>query len=143
MKIIKGDNVVVLAGKDKGAEGVVQKAMPETGKVVIEGVAKKHQAPTRADQQDGIIDKPIPSAPQRRRDQPEGRQGHRVGYKVPTTGRRSVSASAPVRRSSTTTITALRTGTATRSGPSSRTSGTRQHLCWCQDREDRAQHGRR
>ena len=36
MKIIKGDRVVVLAGKDKGAEGVVQKAMPETGKVVVE-----------------------------------------------------------------------------------------------------------
>ena len=62
MKIIKGDRVVVLAGKDKGAEGVVQKAMPETGKVVVEGVnvAKKHQAPTRADQQGGIIDKAMP-----------------------------------------------------------------------------------
>ena len=57
MKIIKGDRVVVLAGKDRGAEGVVQKAMPETGKVVVEGVnvAKKHQAPTRADQQLSLI----------------------------------------------------------------------------------------
>ena len=65
MKIIKGDRVVVLAGKDKGAEGVVQKAMPETGKVVVEGVnvAKKHQAPTRTDQQGGIIDKAMPSTP--------------------------------------------------------------------------------
>ena len=62
MKIIKGDRVVVLAGKDKGAEGVVQRAIPETGKVIVEGinVAKKHQAPTRADQQGGIIDKAVP-----------------------------------------------------------------------------------
>ena len=62
MKIIKGDRVVVLAGKDKGAEGVVEKAIPETGKVIVEGVnvARKHQAPTRADQQGGIIDKAMP-----------------------------------------------------------------------------------
>jgi large subunit ribosomal protein L24 len=62
MKIIKGDRVVVLSGKDKGAEGVVEKAIPEKGKVIVEGinVAKKHQAPTRQDQQGGIIDKAMP-----------------------------------------------------------------------------------
>ena len=62
MKIIKGDRVVVIAGKDKGAEGVVERAIPETGKVIVEGVnvARKHQAPTRADQQGGIIDKAMP-----------------------------------------------------------------------------------
>jgi large subunit ribosomal protein L24 len=62
MKIKKGDRVVVLAGKDKGAEGVVAHAIPEKGKVIVEGVniAKKHQAPTRADQQGGIIEKAMP-----------------------------------------------------------------------------------
>jgi large subunit ribosomal protein L24 len=62
MKIIKGDRVVVLSGKDKGAEGVVEKAIPEKGKVIVEGIniAKKHQAPTRQDQQGGIIDKAMP-----------------------------------------------------------------------------------
>jgi len=62
MKIIKGDRVVVLTGKDKGAEGIVERAIPETGKVIVEGVnvAKKHQAPTRQDQQGGIIDKAMP-----------------------------------------------------------------------------------
>ena len=62
MKIIKGDRVVVIAGKDKGAEGVVERAIPEQGKVIVEGVnvARKHQAPTRADQQGGIIDKAMP-----------------------------------------------------------------------------------
>ncbi len=62
MKIIKGDRVVVLSGKDKGLEGVVERAIPEKGKVIVDGVniAKKHQAPTRGDQQGGIIDKAMP-----------------------------------------------------------------------------------
>jgi len=62
MKIQKGDRVVVLSGKDKGVEGVVERAMPDRGKVIVDGVnmARKHQAPTRADQQGGIIDKAMP-----------------------------------------------------------------------------------
>ncbi len=62
MKIIKGDRVVVLSGKDRGVEGIVERAMPEKGKVIVEGVnvAKKHQAPTRGDQQGGVIDKAMP-----------------------------------------------------------------------------------
>ena len=62
MKIIKGDRVVVLSGKDMGAEGVVERAIPEKGKVIVDGIniAKKHQAPTRQDQQGGIIDLPMP-----------------------------------------------------------------------------------
>ena len=47
MKIHAGDRVVVLSGKDKGAEGVVERAIPEREKVIVEGinVARKHQAP--------------------------------------------------------------------------------------------------
>ena len=62
MKVLKGDRVVVLSGKDKGVEGVVERAIPEKGKVIVDGVnmAKKHQAPTRGDQQGGIIDKTMP-----------------------------------------------------------------------------------
>ena len=42
-----GDTVKVLSGEDKGKTGKVQKAFPETGKVIVEGVAmvKKHQKP--------------------------------------------------------------------------------------------------
>ena len=85
MKIIKGDRVVVLAGKDKGAEGVVQRAIPETGKVIVEGVnvAKKHQAPTRADQQGGIIDKAMPiDVSNVAVISPKDGKATRVGYKV-------------------------------------------------------------
>jgi len=62
MKIRKNDRVVVLAGKDKGKEGIVKTALPREGKVVVEGVnvAKRHQKPTRSMQQGGIIDKPLP-----------------------------------------------------------------------------------
>ena len=62
MKIVKGDRVVVLSGKDTGAEGTVERVMPAVGKVIVEGVnvAKRHQAPTRNVQQGGIIDKAMP-----------------------------------------------------------------------------------
>ena len=62
MKIKKGDRVVVLQGKDRGKEGVVMRALPSKGKVIVEGVniAKKHQKPTRATMQGGIIDKDMP-----------------------------------------------------------------------------------
>ena len=62
MKIKKGDRVVVLQGKDRGKEGVVMRALPSAGKVIVEGIniAKKHQKPTRATMQGGIIDKDMP-----------------------------------------------------------------------------------
>ena len=62
MKIIKGDRVVVLSGKDAGLEGTVERVIPTAGKVIVEGVnvAKRHQAPTRNVQQGGIIDKAMP-----------------------------------------------------------------------------------
>jgi large subunit ribosomal protein L24 len=46
MKIKKGDTVVVIAGKDKGAKGKVIKAYPERDRVLVEGVGrvKKHTA---------------------------------------------------------------------------------------------------
>ena len=63
MKIRKGDRVVVLAGKDKGKEGLVIEALPKDNKVVVEGVnvVKRHRKPTQAMQQGGIIEfeKPI------------------------------------------------------------------------------------
>ncbi|MEZ5219466.1 MAG: 50S ribosomal protein L24 [Ilumatobacteraceae bacterium] len=63
MKLRKGDPVVVIAGKDKGHEGEIAQVLPSKNKVVVHGAntAKKHQKPTSANQQGGIIDidKPI------------------------------------------------------------------------------------
>jgi large subunit ribosomal protein L24 len=44
MKVKKGDTVLVVAGKDKGAKGKVILAYPESNKVLVEGVnrIKKH-----------------------------------------------------------------------------------------------------
>ncbi|AWK73519.1 MULTISPECIES: 50S ribosomal protein L24 [Rhodococcus] len=46
MKVHKGDTVLVIAGKDKGAKGKVIQAYPATNKVLVEGVnrIKKHTA---------------------------------------------------------------------------------------------------
>jgi large subunit ribosomal protein L24 len=62
MRIHKGDRVVVRAGKYKGQRAEVVRAMPEQGKVVLEGVnvAKRHAKPTRNTMQGGIIDKFMP-----------------------------------------------------------------------------------
>jgi large subunit ribosomal protein L24 len=44
MKIKKGDTVVVITGKDRGARGKVIQAYPKTEKILVEGVnrVKKH-----------------------------------------------------------------------------------------------------
>ena len=44
MKVKKGDTVLVIAGKDKGAKGKVIQAYPERNRVLVEGVnrIKKH-----------------------------------------------------------------------------------------------------
>lgn len=62
MKIKKGDRVAVLSGKDRGFTGVVERAIPQEGRVIVEGinVANRHQAPTRKVQQGGIIEKTMP-----------------------------------------------------------------------------------
>ncbi|MCG5431853.1 50S ribosomal protein L24 [Mycobacterium sp. MYCO198283] len=46
MKVHKGDTVLVVAGKDKGAKGKVLKAFPTRNRVLVEGVnrIKKHTA---------------------------------------------------------------------------------------------------
>ena len=55
-KIKKGDKVIVLAGKDRGAEGEVVTVMPKEDRVVVRGVnlIKKHQRQTQQ-QEGGII----------------------------------------------------------------------------------------
>lgn len=62
MKIKKGDNVIVIGGKDRGKSGKVLRAFPRESKVVVEGVniLKKHQRPTKNNQKGQIVDKTMP-----------------------------------------------------------------------------------
>jgi large subunit ribosomal protein L24 len=55
-KIKKGDTVVVLSGKDKGAKGTVMSVLPKAEKVVVQGVniAARHRKPTQTNPQGGI-----------------------------------------------------------------------------------------
>ncbi|HEY4586273.1 MAG TPA: 50S ribosomal protein L24 [Brevundimonas sp.] len=55
-KIKKGDNVVVLTGKDKGRTGQVLQVLPTENRVVVQGVnmVQRHTRPTQADPQGGI-----------------------------------------------------------------------------------------
>ncbi len=58
MKIKKGDNVIVIAGKNKGQMGHVTKVLNSTGRVVIGGVGKikKHIKAKNRDSKGSIIE---------------------------------------------------------------------------------------
>jgi large subunit ribosomal protein L24 len=62
LKIKKGDTVKVIAGKDKDKEGKVIAVDPKNNRVTVEGinVVKKHEKPSVANQNGGIIQKEAP-----------------------------------------------------------------------------------
>ena len=57
-KLKKGDNVVVLTGKDKGRSGEIVKMMPKEGKALVQGInmVKRHQRQS-ANSEAGIINR--------------------------------------------------------------------------------------
>lgn len=62
MKIRKNDNVIVIAGNDKGRTGKVLKVFPKTLRLIVEGInlRKKHTKPTQRSPQGGIQEKEAP-----------------------------------------------------------------------------------
>lgn len=58
MKIKKNDNVMVIAGRDRGKSGIVERVYKDDSKIVVKGiqVMKKHVKPSRKNPQGGIID---------------------------------------------------------------------------------------
>ncbi len=62
MKIRKGDNVVVIAGKNRGATGKVESVIPKRDMIVIDGVnlVKKHRKPNQRARAGQIVEKPMP-----------------------------------------------------------------------------------
>jgi len=57
-KIRKGDNVIVLSGRDRGRRGEVIQVIPDEGRALVRGIhmVKRHQRQTAA-QDGGIISK--------------------------------------------------------------------------------------
>lgn len=60
--VLKGDEVMIIAGKDKGQKGRVERVLPRKSKVVVAGhnIAKRHIRATQAGQPSGVIEKPMP-----------------------------------------------------------------------------------
>jgi large subunit ribosomal protein L24 len=80
-KIRKGDEIVVITGKDKGRRGKVSQVRDD-GKLVVEGlnVAKKHQRPNpNAGVAGGIVEKEMPIVMLWNA---KAGKGDRVGFKI-------------------------------------------------------------
>tara|TARA_B100001123_G_scaffold447878_1_gene606859 strand:+ start:93 stop:395 length:303 start_codon:yes stop_codon:yes gene_type:complete len=62
MKIVKGDTVKIISGKDIGKEGKVLQVIPKRNQILVEGinVSKRHQKPQGQTMQGGVIDKTMP-----------------------------------------------------------------------------------
>jgi large subunit ribosomal protein L24 len=58
MKLKKNDNVLIIAGKDKGKSGVIERVFPGENRAVVKGIAiaKKHVKPSKKTPQGGIIE---------------------------------------------------------------------------------------
>ncbi len=62
MKLKKGDNVIVIAGKDKGKKGKITSVLVEKNRVVVEGLnmMKKHQRPRKSGEKGQVISVSFP-----------------------------------------------------------------------------------
>ena len=90
-KIKKGDKVVILSGKDKGARGEVTKVNPRESKVLVSGVnmMTRHKKPSQADPQGGLerIEAPMHVSKVAIED-PQTGKATRVGFKILEDGRK-------------------------------------------------------
>ncbi len=62
LHVKKGDKVKVISGKDKNKEGVIVRALPSKGQVVVEGVNmfKKHKRSQKQGQKGSIVEVAMP-----------------------------------------------------------------------------------
>jgi len=90
-KIRKGDNVVVLSGRDKGRKGAVVQVLAD-GRVVVESVnmVKKHTKPNpQGGKPGGIVEKEMPlPASKVAIWNPAAKKADRIGFKVLADGKK-------------------------------------------------------
>jgi large subunit ribosomal protein L24 len=62
MHVKTGDEVLIIAGKDKGRKGKVKRSVPQEGRVVVEGlnIVKRHTKPRGPGKPGGIIEMEAP-----------------------------------------------------------------------------------
>ena len=84
IKLKKGDDVIVLAGKDKGKTGKIVKIIPKSNKAIVSEInkVKKNQKPDN-NQPGGIIDKDMPiHISNLLYYDPEQKKGVKIGFKL-------------------------------------------------------------
>ena len=90
MKIKKGDNVVVITGRDKGKAGEVLRVMPAERRLIVQGVhvARRHTKQRMGDP-GGIVDKELTiHVSNVAHIDPQSGKPTRVGYKTLDDGRK-------------------------------------------------------
>lgn len=62
MKLKKGDNVIVITGKEKGKKGAISRVLPKENKVLIDGMnmVKKHRKATRRGEKGTMVNISMP-----------------------------------------------------------------------------------
>ena len=60
--IKKGDNIIVIAGSEKGKKGQVARVLKEQGTIIVEGLnlLKRHQRARKAGQKGQVVEKAMP-----------------------------------------------------------------------------------
>ena len=90
IKLKKGDEVIVLAGKDKGKTGKITKVNPVINKVTVTGInkVKRNQKPNN-NQTGGIIEKEMPlNVSNLAYYDPTLKKGVKIGFKVSNKGKK-------------------------------------------------------
>ncbi len=91
MKIVKGDKVMVIAGRNRGVQGSVLAVLPKKNQVVVEGVnvAKRHTKPSASNPKGGILEltRPIDVSKVMAIDPKSGKPA-RIGYKISANGKK-------------------------------------------------------
>jgi large subunit ribosomal protein L24 len=90
MKIKKGDNVVVISGRDKGKAGEVLRVLPTERRLIVQGVhvARRHTKPRMGDP-GGIVDKELTiHVSNVAHVDPQSGKPSRIGYKTLEDGRK-------------------------------------------------------
>jgi len=85
MKIKKGDQILIISGKDRGKRGKILEAFPKERKAVVEGVniRKKHVRPKKSGEKGQIIEMPAPiNVANLKLICPKCGKATRVGYKI-------------------------------------------------------------